>query len=508
MKILEPYQIREIDQYTINNKPIPSIELMECAAQSAVDWILNNCMAKSFYIFCGTGNNGGDGLAIARILSNLPIKIQVFMLRLSDNLSPDAAINFERLKDLKHILIHEINSPEELRLISLNEDALIIDAILGSGLNRPTEGLARETIKHINNLPNKTVAIDIPSGLFANYSINFIHYEGIIKADITLSFQLPKLAFLLPENSDFVGKWHLLNIGLMEEAIQQHQTPYYLITGKDVNKYKKPRKKFSHKGNYGHALLIAGSYGKLGAAILASRACLKAGIGLLTTHIPHWGYQIMQGAVPEAMTSIDRSEMIFTEFPELSAYNAIGIGPGLDTKKNSMLAFEELLNKISDQKFVIDADGLNILSKNNFLLLKLPKNTILTPHPKEFERLAGKWKNDIEKLEILKSFCQKYNVITVLKGAHTAIALPDGNCFFNISGNPGMATAGSGDTLTGIILALLAQDYSEKDAAILGVYLHGLAGDIALQKESEESLIASDIICNLGAAFKHIRETH
>ncbi len=506
MKILQPHQIREVDQYTIQNKPIPSIDLMENAAQSVVDWISKNCMANTFYIFCGTGNNGGDGLAIARLLHNFSVSVHVILVRFSNSLSKDAEENLNRLKEIHAISILEIHKEEDFNILPIDEDAIVIDAIFGSGLNRPTAGLAKEVIKKINALSNLIIAIDIPSGLFANKPFIFLNQEGIVKADISLSFQLPKLAFLLPENSDFVGKWYLLDIGLLEEGIERHQTNFYLTTKQGINKIIKSRKKFSHKGNYGHALLVAGSYGKLGAAILASKACLKAGVGLLTTHIPHWGYQVMQSTVPEAMTSIDRSEMIFTEFPELSPFNAIGIGPGLDTKKNSVLAFEELLNKLSDQKCVIDADGLNILSKNNFLLLKLPKNTILTPHPKEFERLAGKWDNDIEKLEILKSFCQKYNVVTVLKGAHTVVALPDGSCHFNFSGNPGMATAGSGDTLTGIILALLAQGYLEKDAAILGVYLHGLAGDIALQKESEESLIASDIICNLGPAFNQLRK--
>jgi len=478
---------------------------MERAAKSATDWILDNSMSTSFYIFCGTGNNGGDGLAIARLLSKMPIDIHVFLVKITDQLSEDAQKNLECLYKIDSVMIHQIEKISDLNLSNIKEETIVIDAIFGSGLNRCTEGLSKEVICLINELNNLVISIDIPSGLFANQSVDFKDYEGIVNASITLSFQLPKLAFLLPENADFVGKWHVLDIGLLKKGIDMHETTFFLTEKKYVCKIKKQRKKFSHKGNFGHALLIAGSYGKMGASILASKACLKAGVGLLTTHIPHWGYQIMQTSVPEAMTSIDRSEMIFTGFPELSNFNAIGIGPGLDTKKNSANAFEELLDKIADQKLVIDADGLNILSQNKFLLVKLPKNTILTPHPREFERLVGSWKDEVERLSILTAFCKQYNVITILKGAHTAIALPDGTCHFNSSGNPGMATAGSGDTLTGIILALLAQGYSEKDSAILGVYLHGLAGDLALKSESEESLIASDIISNLGAAFNNLR---
>ncbi|MCW3805990.1 NAD(P)H-hydrate dehydratase [Plebeiibacterium marinum] len=506
MKILSPHQIREIDQYTIKNEPISSLHLMDRAASAATDWILNNHMEYSFAIFCGTGNNGGDGLVMAKYLSLLPVNIKVFVIKFSEHLSPDAQTNLEVLRKTKPNIISEITDVSDIDFSCFNEDVVFIDAIFGSGLNRPTRGLAKKVIEQINNCTNTVISIDIPSGLFAEYDSSRILEGGIIEADITLSFQLPKLAFLLPENAKYVGKWEILNIGLLEKGIDLQQTTNYYTDKSKIQSIIKSRDKFSHKGNFGHALLIAGSYGKMGAAVLASRACLKAGVGLLTAHIPHWGYQIIQNSVAEAMTSIDRSEMFFTEFPQLNNYNALGIGPGLDTKRNSATAFEELLNQLSDQKLVVDADALNILSQNKFLLVKLPKHTILTPHPKEFERLAGKWKNEMHRLEILKDFCKQYNVITILKGAHTVVALPDGNCYFNSSGNPGMATAGSGDVLTGIILALLAQGYSEKDAALAGVYIHGMAGDHALKNESEESLIASDIITNLGNAFKSLRK--
>lgn len=502
MKLLNPEQTRALDQYTIQNEPISSIDLMERAAQSCIDWLLANIKQQSFYIFAGAGNNGGDGLAIARMLNYLTYKKKVFLIKASNKLSTDASINLERLQQKDASCLSIVNSINDIDFNGIEKDAIIIDALFGSGLNRPLEGLYQLVVEQINQLPNKVVSIDIPSGLFAEYDKDSSQGHCIVKAHSTLTFQMPKLSFFLPESSQYVGKWHVLNIGLSHKFIQEQPCQHHMVKKKEIRKKHKTRALHSHKGNYGHALLIAGSYGMMGAAIIASKACLRSGVGLLTAHVPHWGYNIIQTAVPEAMTSIDRSEMSFTEFPDLNGFNAIGIGPGLNKKKNSILAFENLLDSVNDQALVIDADGLNILGENKHLLKKLPKNAILTPHPKEFERLAGSWNNDMHKLALLKEFSQQYDVITVLKGAHTISCLTDGTCYFNTTGNPGMATAGSGDALTGVILALLAQGYCSKNAAIFGVYLHGKAGDIAVKKESQESLIASDIISYLGAAFR------
>lgn len=502
MKLLNSEQTRALDQFTIQNEPISSTDLMERAAQSCINWLLTNIKQQSFYIFAGAGNNGGDGLAIARLLNDFPCKKKVFLVKTSNKLSKDAEINLERLQQTDASCLTIVENINDIDFNAIEKDAIVIDALFGSGLNRPLEGLYKLVVEQINQLRNKVVSIDIPSGLFAEYDKDSHQGQCIIKANTTLTFQMPKLSFFLPESSRYSGNWHVLNIGLSHKFIQTQESPYRMISKNKMQKMRKKRALQSHKGNYGHALLIAGSYGTMGAAIIASKACLRSGVGLLTTHVPHWGYNIIQTAVPEAMTSIDRSDMIFTEFPDLNRFNAIGIGPGLNKKKNSILAFENLLDKISGQAIVIDADGLNIISENKHLLKKLPKKTILTPHPKEFERLVGSWKNDMHKLALLKEFCQQYEVITVLKGAHTISCLTNGTCYFNTTGNPGMATAGSGDALTGVILALLAQGYCCKNAAIFGVYIHGKAGDIALKKESQESLIASDIISSLGAAFK------
>ncbi|WP_282039017.1 NAD(P)H-hydrate dehydratase [Saccharicrinis aurantiacus] len=499
MKILPPLQIKALDAFTIKNEPISSIDLMERAASNAADYLLHYYPNKPFYIFCGNGNNGGDGFAIARLLSNALQSVHCYLIDLGKSLSEDASINLERFKAL---------APDKIKLISksaqldnIPDDGIIIDALFGTGLNRPIEGPIAEIITQLNMLNRTVISIDIPSGLMAENSPHPKH--SIIKATETLSFQMPKLSFLFPECDCYVGNWSLLNIGLSNSGIASSKTTNYFVDEEIPKVILKKRSRFAHKGTFGHALLIAGSYGKMGAAVLSGKACLKSGLGLLTCHIPHWGYQIMQTSVPEAMVNIDRSEMYFTQFPTLDTYAAIGIGPGLNTKPNSAKAFEQLL--INNQKpMLIDADALNLLAENNALLKHLGSHTVLTPHPGEFKRLVGEWENDTEKLEKLTLFSKQHKCTTILKGAYTITCLADGTCYFNSTGNPGMASAGSGDVLSGIILSLLAQGYSCKDASILGVYLHGLSADIALNTESQESLIASDIINHLAAAFKEI----
>jgi NAD(P)H-hydrate epimerase len=275
------------------------------------------------------------------------------------------------------------------------------------------------------------------------------------------------------------------------------------MTKRDIKPMMHKRRKYDHKGTFGHALLIAGSYGKMGAAILTAKACLRSGVGLVHAHIPKAGYEIMQTAVPEAMLSMDRYDHYFSALPELDMYHAVGAGPGLGMEKQSQMALKLLIQECQ-QNMVFDADALNILAENKTWLPFLPQGTILTPHPKEFQRLAGHWKDDFEKLDILRNFCSKYHVYLVLKGAHTATCFPDGKIYFNSTGNPGMATAGSGDVLTGMITGLLAQGYTPGQAAVIGVFIHGLAGDLAMKEKGMESLIAGDIIEHLGRAFREV----
>lgn len=501
MKILPIDQIRLADAYTIENEPIADIGLMERAAKQLFKWIKKRVdTSQRLFIFAGLGNNGGDGLALARMLTEAGYKVFVYVVKYSKKYSDSFAENHNRYLKLSQKNI--FNLEEEKHFPEIEEDCIIIDAMFGSGLTRPLEGFVANIIKHMNEAPAVKIAIDIPSGLYADQTSKESQ-DKIFRADYTLTFQFPKYAFLLPENDPYVGSFHVLDIGLHPDFIKKVDVDNFYLWKQDVKPLLKQRSKFSHKGTYGHALLIAGSYGKMGAAILAAHALLRSGTGLLHVHVPKVGYPIMQTALPEAMISIDRHDYYFSEVPKLDLYNTVGIGPGLGKEPQSQAAMKLLIQNYR-RPMVFDADALGILAENRTWLSFLTPNSILTPHPKEFERLAGSWKNDFEKMDLARNFSKKFQIILVLKGANTAICLPDGRCYFNSTGNPGMATAGSGDVLTGIITGLLAQNYSPVHAALLGVFLHGLAGDIAAKKNSEESLIAGDITKNLGKAFRKI----
>ena len=497
MKILLSSQIREADSYTIKNKPIESIDLMESASKAFVDKFLDLFNTdRKVHIFAGTGNNGGDGLAIARLLLQKGFDVSISIIRVSEKESKDFSVNLERLKKVKSVQeIHQMNDFPELQPADI-----VIDAIFGSGLSRPVEGLFADVISKLNQINPLVVAVDIASGLFSDKNT-----EGdiIMQVAHTISFQVPKLAFLMRQNHSFVGNWHIVDIGLDKQFIDQTEANYHYLDMSAAVELLPHREKYSHKGNFGRVLMVLGGYGKMGAAVLTSRACLKSGAGLLTVHVPECGYQIIQIAVPEAMALVDPSVDFFSDTPDINGFEVIGIGPGLGTNDKTISAFEDLLNKV-DFPVVIDADGLNILSKKPQLLEKLPAGSVLTPHPKEFERIAGSYKNDFDRLNLQIDFAKKYNVIVVVKGAHTSVAGPDGQVCFNSTGNPGMATAGSGDVLTGIITSLLGQTKDPFNAAILGVFLHGMAGDIAAGDQGDESLIASDIIDHLSSAYKRL----
>lgn len=499
MKILNKEQIRNTDKFTIQKEAILSIDLMERAAEKCSKWIRKHISSDTKLIFfCGVGNNGGDGLAIARQLKEFKKEIYIFPDK--ESFSDDFKKNLEKLEE-KNIPINIIRNIKSLK--EFNNKDIIIDAIFGSGLSREISGIYAEVVDEIKKSQCKIFSIDIPSGLFCDSPSVSKH---IVKADYTLTFQLPKLSFLFSDNEQFVGKWKVLDINLNKEYIENLKTSNYYISKDEISSKIIKRKSFSHKGAFGHALLIAGSYGKMGAAVLASKACLKSGTGLLTSHIPTVGYDIMQISIPEAMISVSTSLNEISSFPKIENYSAIGIGPGIGVSKEIQNELRKFL-KICKIPLVLDADALNNLSEKKSLLELLPENTVLTPHPREFDRLTKKHETGFERYLSQIEFSKKFNVILILKGANTSISCPDGNCYFNSTGNPGMATAGSGDVLTGIILSLLSQGYSAVNAAKIGVYIHGLAGDIACKTESVESLIASDIIDNLGNAFKNLNKS-
>ncbi len=508
MKIFSTPQIKEMDRFTIQQEPIESIDLMERAAEECCKWISENILTEDenefdkIKILCGLGNNGGDGLAIARILSGLVSNVEVYIIKYSNDSSPDFIINEERLKKIKELNFHYVESSNDIP--SFSKSDLVIDAILGSGLNKMVEGLAAEVIHAINSSKAKVVAIDVPSGLFCD-SASIIKNAAIVKANHTLTFQLPKLAFMFPENYEYVGEWHLLDINLSQQFIDHTSTKNHYLTKDIIQSFLHHRSVFSHKGTYGHAMIIAGSYGKMGAAVLASKACLRVGVGLLTTRIPKCGYEILQTSTPEAMIETDEEMNFITSIKNTEVFNAIAVGPGIGMEKQTQI-FLKILIQQSSIPMIIDADAINLLAENKTWLSFLPKGSIFTPHPKEFERLVGKSSDNFERMKMQQEFSFKYSCYVILKGAHTCISFPDGTCYFNSTGNSGMATAGSGDVLTGILAGLFAQGYSSSETCLLGVFIHGLAGDIAKEKMGEEAMIASDIIANLGNAYKALKE--
>ena len=501
MKILSGTQIREADNYTITHEPIASEALTERAANAFTDeFVKTYPNSREVVVFCGRGNNGGDGLAIARMLLDRNFRVDVYTVKTGNNFSKDYLVNHQRLSNIP---IAQIIDLDEIgRMPDIEKDTVVIDAIFGRGLSRPTEGLSAYVIDAINDMNLEVVAVDMPSGLFAD-TVNQKN-DSIIRAQMTLTFQLPKLSFFFSSNIEYTGDWQVLDIGLNKEFIDNQETRYFFTGDSDATDILKPRFKGSHKGTYGHALIWAGSYGKMGAAQLCAHACMNAGAGLTTAYIPESGYVIFQTALPEVMALTDPDELRLTGFPDISKYSAIGIGPGIDTGLSTAKALLDLLHEAKDIPVVIDADALNILGTNKKALQKLPKNSVLTPHPKEFERLAGEAESDWQRQEMASAFAKEYNCVLILKGTYTSVNLPNGETWFNTTGNPGMAKGGSGDALTGIITGLLAQKYTPEEAAILGVYLHGLAGDFAADLYSEWSMRTSDLIDCLGDAFNDV----
>jgi NAD(P)H-hydrate epimerase len=505
MKIFSTAQVALLDKFTIENEPVSADDLMERASAAFVDCLLELIPYEgNIQLFCGPGNNGGDGLVIARLLSLVfPSRaIEVYLLDLGKGFSPSIEVNLKRLQEQRPVVVTIIRSEKHFPVII--KANVVIDALFGSGLTRPLSGLAGNLVRHINHAGATVYAVDIPSGLLGEDNL-MNNPDHIINAAITISFQFPKLSFLLPENADFVGEWKVVPIGLHQRAIDETPPLGYLLTKEAIQALIKPRKTFSHKGTYGYALLIAGSYGRMGAAILASKACLRSGVGLLTAHVPHNCYQLLQTAVPEAMCSIDDSDLMYTSISDLKPYSAVGIGPAISTKVNAQRGFRRLIKEVK-VPLVIDADGLTILSQNPDWMNDLPEDTILTPHPKEFDRLAGASLSGYERLQKAIEMAKKYSVNIVLKGAYTQMINVKGEVFFNSTGNPGMATAGSGDVLMGIVLAWLAQGYDPEEAMKIAVYVHGLAGDKAAEKVGQVALVASDIVDCLSMAYMYLAE--
>jgi len=501
MKIFNTQNIRAWDAYTIDNEPVASVELMNRAAGRFSDWFakLYRHPNQQVLIVCGTGNNGGDGVAVARLLHEHFFEVSLLICDFSGHHSPDFDAQIQQLPPFNGVAVTWLKDATILSAVS--ENSVVIDALFGSGLSREPQGDFAKVIGWLNKLPNEVVSIDLPSGLFADR-----HMPGIaVQADRTFSFETPKLAFFFPENAALLGEWTFERIGLHRDFQEKTSAEFQFLTLADARKLLRRRDKFDHKGSFGHALLIAGSRGKIGAAVLSARSCLRSGAGLLTVHTPKCGLDILQATVPEAMCSPDEASDVWSASPELECYTALGVGCGIGMDKRTERALELLLRQ-SQHPLVLDADALNLLAKNPAWWRFVPKKSILTPHPKEFERLFGKTEHDFDRNDLQRKMAREQGVFILLKGAYSAMACPDGSCWFNSTGNPGMATGGSGDVLTGILTGLLAQGYDPKSALLLGVFLHGLAGDLATTTHSQQALVAGDLVDFLGAAWLHLQQ--
>ena len=500
MKILSPSQIHQADSATLQKQKINSIQLMERASQTIFEWLAHwlQDSKSTIHIFCGVGNNGGDGLVVGRLLVEKGYQVMIYVVDYSDKHSGDFTENLVRFEKLNQRKIQFIKSTESFPEI-MSED-LIIDAIFGIGLNRSPQGWIKKLIQYLNHSAAYKIAIDIPSGLFANCALT--DADAVFKANHTLTFHTSKLAFYLPDTAKYVGAFDILDIGLDTEYLENAEPLASIISSVAIQKIYIPREKFGYKNTYGHALIVGGSYGKIGSVVLSAKAAFRIGAGLVTAFVPKYGLDVLQTSIPETMTLTDIEDNYITEILVDFQPSAIGIGMGMGKKQASVDALKTFFctNKAP---LVIDADALNIISENRDLLQYISNNAILTPHVGELKRLVGDWKDDYEKLEKVKKFSTDHQVIVVIKGAYTMI-VENQRIFINTTGNPGMGTAGSGDALTGVITGLLSQGYNKLSAAIFGVYMHGKAGDIAAAKMGQEAIMAGDIIENISSAYMEL----
>ncbi|TDN87941.1 hydroxyethylthiazole kinase-like uncharacterized protein yjeF/hydroxyethylthiazole kinase-like uncharacterized protein yjeF [Salegentibacter sp. 24] len=502
MKILSAEQLQEADKVTLKTEGISSTRLMERAASLVFNEIHTRLEGADICIkiFCGIGNNGGDGLVVARLLHKYGYKVKVYVVNYSDKRSDDFLINYDRYTKESHCSPQSIDGEEDFPEISPGD--FVVDSIFGIGLNRPASGWLGKLLNHINHSGAFCLAVDMPSGLFPDK----VPAQGtpVIKANYTLTFQTPKIVFFLPQTMKFSGEVQVLDIGLDRSFLKEAKAVAQLIGKREARQLYKPRNKNTHKGDYGHTLVVGGSYGKIGSIVLSAKSTLRAGAGLCSVFVPKCGYEILQTQVPEAMVITDKDNHELTNIETDIKPDVVCFGMGAGKSAKTVEAFKLLLEK-NENPLLIDADGLNILSENKDLFELLPKDSVLTPHPKELNRLIGEWEDDFEKIEKIEKFTKRFKIILVLKGAHTFI-FSGKHIYINNSGNPGMATAGSGDVLSGIIAGLISQKYEPLVAAILGVYLHGLSGDICAEEMGYEAILSGEISDNLGKAFLALKK--
>ncbi len=506
MKILTAGQFRDADKYTIEHEPVASVDLMERAATALTDAVTKEWGTDTrFVLFAGPGNNGGDALAMARLLAARGYHTLTYLFNTKGTLSEDCLTNRNRLAETPEAELVEVTSQFDFPLINPEHD-VVVDGLFGTGLNKPLNGGFALVVRRINEARVPVVSIDCPSGLMCEDN-TFNDMSTVVRATLTLTLQLPKPAFFFAENHRYVGRFRILPIGLLPEAIDRAHTIYYLNEADEMRRMLRPRPLFAHKGMLGHALLMTGSYGMAGAAILAARACLRSGVGKLTVHTPARNLPLLQTTVPEAIVLPDAHEEIISLTPDTGSFQAVGVGPGVGTDEATAQAFYHLLRQ-QVEPLVVDADALRLLAAHPEWMPCLPADSILTPHPGELEALVGKCTDSYDRLCRARQLAGQWHLYIIVKGHYTQICTPSGDVLFNPTGNPGMATAGSGDVLTGLLTGLLAQGHTPHEAACLGVWLHGAAGDIAAARLGQECMLAGDLINALPEAFRTLKSTN
>ena len=504
MKIFTNDEIRQIDKYTIEVKGVSSMELINRVAEAVVSEIVSRWRpSKTVAVFAGPGNNGADALAVAALLSAHGFRQSVYLFNIGGNsLSPECRMCRDNLAGAENLTLVEVTN--KFNMPELNKQMLIIDGLFGSGLKEPLQEGFAYLVQRINEAEATVVSIDIPSGLRSDSNLR-IENRNVIHATLTLAIQYPRPAFFLADNAELIGEWRILDIGLNHDIEDNLGSQYYLVEPADVTRYLRPRPRFATKNDFGSAIIYAGSYGMMGAAVLAARGALRAGAGKVTVESPKCGYNVLQTSVPEALYHNNSGDLNINAIHPLQRYNAIAVGPGIGTNEATITALEEFLAS-NRTPVILDADALNCIALKPKLLTHIPELSIITPHVGEFDRLFGTQPSSEARLLKAIEMARYYHIMIILKGHYTAIVRPDGNVYFNSTGTPAMATAGSGDVLTGILTGFIAQGFKSEIAAIVAVLIHGLAGEIAAKEHGDYGVTAGDIADNIGRAIKMVME--
>ena len=503
MKLFTNDEIRAIERYTIEQEGVSLAELIERVAEGVTDEVCARWRSdKPTIIFAGPGNNGADALATGRLLCHHGFRPEIYLFNIGGNkLSADCAAQRDRLlAEHPDVMFTEVT--KSFNMPQLHANYLVIDGLFGSGLNEELKGGFKVLVQNVNDEKATVVSIDLPSGMFGDWNPHIVNRDTV-HATLTLAIQFPRLCFFIPDNAELIGEWKVIDIGLSEQAISQSPVNFCLVEKRDVRHRLHHRKEFCSKADFGSAILYAGSYGMMGAAVLSASGALRAGLGKLTVCAPKCGYTILQTSVPEAMYHYNRGEMNIVDIRPERSFSAIGVGPGIGTHELTVMALEDFLASIN-QPVVLDADALNCIAIKPSMLNTIPVLSVLTPHAGEFDRMFGPQTSGEARLRTAIEKAKYYNIFIILKGHYTAIVRPDGKVYFNSSGTPALATPGSGDVLTGILLAMLAQGYPAELASIIAVYIHGLAGELAASEHGEYGVLAGDIAANVGRAIKDV----